>query len=119
MKESYLVVQSYENENADPIELKIGDSVKLIEKSNDNGPWANWIYCVSDRTGKAGWTPIQILQIEGETGVSTAEYIAKEMTVAEGDVLTGDHELNGWLWCIREADGESGWVPKNCLNHPK
>lgn len=115
MQKTYIAIQEYENSNEDPIELKIGDSVILGEKSDDNGDWANWIYCISNRTKKAGWTPVQILQIDAETGVATADYIAKEMTVSVGDILIGDNELNGWLWCIREADGESGWVPQNCL----
>lgn len=53
---------------------------------------------------------------EGETGVTTVAYTTKEMTVAVGDTVIGYTELNGWIWCVRESDGQSGWVPKNCLN---
>ena len=113
---NYIVIEGYENSNKDPIELKIGDIVQLGEKSDDNGPWANWIYCVSDRTAKTGWTPVQILQRDGKKGIAKADYIATEMTVSIGDTLIGDAELNGWIWCIRKADGESGWVPQKCLS---
>lgn len=117
MEQVYIVVEDYENSNADPIQLNAGDTVKLGEKSNDDGPWANWIYCVSERTEKAGWTPVQILQMNGATGTATTDYTAEEMTVAVGDILYATTELNGWLWCLREADNQRGWVPKNCLCH--
>lgn len=119
MQETYMVIQEYENSNTDPITLKAGDVVELGEKSKDEGPWPNWIYCVSNRTKKTGWTPSQILQIDGETGIAITDYTAKEMTVAVGDMVSGDTACNGWLWCVRESDGQSGWVPKNCLNRIK
>lgn len=119
VQDTYIVTQEYENSNADPIVLEEGDMVRLGQRSDDNGPWANWIYCLSGRTGKTGWTPVQILQIDGETGIATTDYTAKEMTVVVGDIVCGNQDLNGWLWCVRESDGESGWVPKNCLSHTK
>ena len=115
MQEEYIVVHKYESSNINPIELKAGDVVEIGEKSKDDGSWANWIYCVSIRTKRAGWTPVQILEIAGEKGVATTDYTAKEMTVAVGDVVQGHNELNGWLWCTRKSDGESGWVPQNCI----
>lgn len=119
MKKEYIVIKAYENSNTDPIVLNKGDVVQLGEKSKTDGPWPNWVYCISNRSGKAGWTPIQVLQIGKETGVAITEYTAKEMTVDIGDVLYGDKELNGWLWCLRKTDREEGWVPKDCLNHIK
>ena len=116
MKNAYIVIQEYENSNPDPIQLNIGDVVTLGEKSSDDGAWANWIYCVSHKTGKSGWTPVQALQINESVGIATKDYHAKELTVSIGDIMIGDYELNGWIWCLREKDGESGWVPKDCLN---
>lgn len=72
----YVVIQRYTNSNSDPIELKAGDRVSLGEIFKDDEMWPNWINCVSGRTGKRGWTPLQILQIEGETGVATTDYTA-------------------------------------------
>lgn len=115
MQNTYIVTQEYENSNTDPIELKAGDVVNLGEEFKDDDMWPNWIKCVSRKTGKSGWTPIQILQFDGETGTAVTDYTAKEMTVAVGDMVNGDNELNGWLWCVRESDGQSGWVPKKCL----
>lgn len=113
------MTKTYVNSNANPIELTVGDVVRLGEKFKDDEMWPNWVHCVSIRTGKSGWTPIQILQIDGETGVATTDYTAKEMTVSVGDVVNGQHELNGWLWCIRKFDGQSGWVPQNCLKQTR
>lgn len=119
MQKKYIVIEDYENGNDDPIELKTGESVQLGEKSNDNGPWKNWIFCTSHKTGKSGWTPVQILQMEGQVGIAVADYIATEMTVSIGDMLVGGAVLNGWVWCIRKADIASGWVPQECLSLTK
>lgn len=117
MQKSYIVIQENINSNENPIDLKMGDVVSLGAKSenDDDGQWENWIYCVSMRTGKKGWTPVQILKIDNQSAIVTTDYIATEMTVSSGDILIGENELNGWIWCVRKADGESGWVPQNCL----
>lgn len=93
MQKTYIVIHEYENSNTAPIELKAGDTVSLGEEFKDDGMWPNWIHCVSEKTGKNGWTPIQILQINGETGVATINYTAKEMTVAVGDAVSGYNEI--------------------------
>lgn len=115
MAKMYIVKQEYQNSNTDPIELKSGDLVSIGEEFKDNSMWPNWVNCVSKKTNKNGWTPIQILQINGSTGIALCDYSAKEMTVAVNDVVSGFKEMNGWIWCIREADKENGWVPASCL----
>lgn len=119
MNKTYIVIQKYENSNTDPIELKLGDEVHIGEEFKEDETWPNWVKCVSKRTGKSGWTPLQILQIDGDIGITTIEYTAREMTVAVGDVVNGYNELNGWIWCARESDGLTGWIPQNCLNEIK
>lgn len=111
----YIVTQAYENSNPAPIELSAGEEVCVGERFQEDEQWPNWIRCVSKRTGKSGWTPVQILQIDGEIGIATADYTAKELTVAVGDAVCGHGELNGWIWCVRKSDGQSGWVPQVCL----
>lgn len=119
MHHTYIVTHKYESSNADPIELTAGDAVRIGEEFKGDENWPNWVNCVSLKTGKRGWTPIQILQVDGETGVATTDYTAKEMTVSVGDVVTGHNELNGWIWCVRGFDGQSGWVPKSCLKETR
>ena len=115
MEKLFTVIKDYKCEIDNPIKLHKGDLVQLGEKSDNNGPWPNWIYCISNRTHKEGWTPIQVLQIENGFRIATSDYDAKEMTVFEGDKLNGSIELNGWIWCRSEAYDEEGWVPKDCL----
>lgn len=115
MIKTYVVTEEYINSNENPIELKSGDYVKVGEKSDESGPWANWIYCTSNSTGKSGWTPVQILKIQGESAIAITDYTAMEMTVVVGDIVESDHELNGWLWCTRKSDRQSGWVPRSVL----
>lgn len=115
MEKNYTVIKAYECENEDPIRLIQGDTVQVGERSNDDGPWPNWIYCISDRTKKEGWTPIQLLEIKDKVGIAIMDYDAKEMTVYEGDKLEGSTKLNGWIWCRRCSNQEEGWVPKECL----
>ena len=115
MQQVYKVVKHYENSNTDPIELKIGDTVTLGERSEEDGQWANWIYCISNKTKKAGWEPTQILNMNGEIGIAILDYTAQELTITTGEIIMGSEELNGWIGCWRESDGQTGWVPKNCL----
>ena len=115
VKSKYIVLEAYENSNLQPIELNAGDKVSVGEKSEDHSSWDNWVYCVSMTTGKSGWTPIQILQVEGEFAVVTEDYTARELTVKVGERLQGSKELNGWIWCERQESSDFGWVPKACL----
>ena len=107
------VISAYESTtNSDPIILEKGDQVVLKEKSEELSQWENWICCISQRTGKEGWVPTQILEINGDKGVSLTNYSAYELTVEIGDVLIAYKELNGWIWASRLDDmTEQGWVP--------
>jgi hypothetical protein len=42
------------------------------------------------------------------------------LSVKKGDIVKGDKELNGWIWCVKLNDIEEGWLPKeNIINvHP-
>lgn len=119
MEKHFIVIKAHMSDNPCPIKLNKGDTVQLGEKSDNNGPWPNWIYCISNRTKSEGWTPIQMLQIENDLGVALSDYDAKEITVTEGDELIGTTDLNGWVWCTRKIDGEEGWVPKECIEYLK
>lgn len=110
------VIHDYVYDNLNPIELNVGDPVKLGETTDPNGPYPHWIFCTSDRTGQTGWVAMHILSITGDTGVSTQNYSAKEMTVSAGDVVDTVYELNGWYWCVRRKDSEEGWIAKNNLH---
>jgi plastocyanin len=109
------VTTDYVFDNPAPIELSVGDTVTLGERTAPDSEFPNWIYCESHKTGKKGWVAEEYLTIDGDIGTSKCDYTAKEMTVSVGDVVRVVYELNGWYWCERERDGESGWVDKGMV----
>jgi len=111
------VLSDYMNDDPDPIELTIGDTVSVCEESDPNGPYPNWIFCVSDKSGRKGWVAKHVLSIKDGTGLALENYTSKEMAVIAGDKVEAVNELNGWFWCIRKADDETGWVAVDNLKH--
>jgi len=104
--------------NGQIIELQIGDTVQLGEVSDSNGPYPNWIYCKSDKTGKSGWVTAEILTINENTAWINDNYTSEEMTVSAGDIVDTIYELNGWYWCKRVSDSKEAWVDKSNLKQP-
>ena len=100
------------------IELQIGDTVQLGERTDSNGPYPNWIHCRSDKTGKTGWVAAGILTIQGNTASVSENYTSEEMTVAAGELVDTIYELNGWCWCKRVSDSKEAWVDKSNLKQP-
>ena len=109
------VIADYKSEDNEPVELLVGDTVQLGESSDPNGLYPNWIFCTTEKNGKAGWTPVHILSIQGAEATVKEDYSSKEMEVNSGDIVESVHELNGWHWCIRVSDLEKGWVAKDNL----
>ena len=94
------------------ITLQPGDTVRVGERSNPDGPFPNWVYCTSDKTGKSGWVPVGILEIEDEAATVGEAYTSEEMAVTTGDIVDTIRELNGWFLCRRVNDGKVAWVDK-------
>ncbi|WP_142084877.1 SH3 domain-containing protein [Roseinatronobacter monicus] len=44
----------------------------------------------------------------------TQDYTAKELTCAVGQIISGEYETHGWVYC-RSEDGSAGWVPRRNL----
>lgn len=100
------------SEYPDPISFTRGTSLIIHEKYEGEEEWDNWFYCtMPGHTG--GWVPGQILvRFEGtHRGLAKEDYTARELDVKKGDELVGLKSLNGWMWCERLSDGQSGWVP--------
>ena len=108
----YQVVEEHKPNNSNPIKVRKGETVKLGRISDEEDGWSNWIYCYCLNSTSEGWTPIQIIQIENDYGIVKNDYSAKELDVIIGDVVDGELELNGWLWCNRLNDFKEGWLPK-------
>jgi len=112
----YLVIEEHKSDDLTPIIVTKGTKVKIGEKSDSNGIWPNWIYCYGLEGQGEGWTPIQILQIEDEYGILLEDYSAVELDINKGETVTGNLELNGWIWCKKLNGFKEGWLPKEKLD---
>jgi len=111
----YIAVKKYEDAPSDPINLVKNQHVLIVEKSNPNGEWPNWIYCASDT--KKGWVPKQILDIDADSGIVLNDYDATEFNLEVGEMIESTLRLNGWIWGYKVNEKtEFGWAP---LNHLK
>lgn len=107
----FLVIKPHVSEYPDPIRFKKGSSLVVGEKSDGIEKWDNWYFCsTSEHAG--GWVPAQIIALlDDKNGVALEDYSANELNVAIGDILLGEKNLNGWVWCLQPHKGIMGWVP--------
>jgi len=110
-----LVSKSYSIQYDNPIQLRVGDHVRLGEEESDP-EWKGWIWAETD-THK-GWIPMQILEMAKDRTTATVlqAYSAKELDVEEGTLIFALHSLNGWTWAKRLDNGEEGWIPNNIVS---
>lgn len=108
----YKVIELHKPDNDNPIKVISGETVKVGRESVEEDGWRGWIYCYSLNNNSEGWVPIQMVRLEKEHGVLLNDYSASELDVVEGNIVTGEVEVNGWVWCFIEADFEWGWIPK-------
>ena len=108
----YEVIEEHRSDNVTPIIITKGTRVRVGERSNNDGSWPNWIYCYSLDGHGEGWTPTQNIQIESEYGIVAEDYSALELGVRVGEIVEGNIELNGWVWCSKLNGSEEGWLPK-------
>lgn len=113
----YEVVKEHRSNYPQPITLVKGDSVIVGERYAGVEGWNNWVFCTKLDHSAQGWVPEQLLQRDGELGVLTADYTAKELNVDIGDEVVSSKELNGWMWCEKLGDHATGWVPKENLKN--
>lgn len=106
------IIEEHKNNNPTPIIIRKGARVKIGKRSDGTESWSNWVYCYSLDGTCEGWTPEQIIQIESEYGIVLEDYSAKELDVKKGDIVEGNIELNGWVWCSKLNGSEDGWLPK-------
>lgn len=107
----YIVIQPHVSEFPEPMILKAGDRVSVGERYDGPEGWPDWYLC-SAPDQQAGFVPDQILDRHADGFATMREdFTNRELSVAEGEVLTGERQLNGWLWATRCSDGASGWVP--------
>lgn len=107
----YLVIQDHTSEFPKPITFERGTTLTMGEKYEGPEGWNNWIFC--ELPGQeGGWVPVQIIEIIAEkTARAREDYTARELNVREGEFVLGEKILNGWIWCEKSSNSESGWVP--------
>jgi len=108
----FSVIENWQATYADPIRLESGDPVHLTGRQ-DNWDGHIWLWARSD-SGLEGWIPDCIIG-QGNSGpYAKEEYTAVELTCDAGQVLFGEKETHGWVYC-RSAEGCAGWVPRRNL----
>lgn len=109
---NFRVLEDWQATYAHPIHVEAGD-VLFITGRQDNWESHIWLW-VRSAGGLEGWMP-DIIVNETKFGyVATEEYTAAELTCRRGQVLVGEKETHGWVFC-RSADGAAGWVPRKNL----
>lgn len=108
----YLVVESWTATYPEPIQVAAGETIELDGRT-DVWDGHTWLWAKS-RDGKEGWVPDCIIS---ETGpiAATENYTAMELTCQEGQTLTAQRNLHGWVFCSN-GEGQKGWVPKRNLS---
>lgn len=117
----YMVIKEHVSNYPDPIQLKSGDLLTVLEHYVGPEGWDNWKSCISIRTGKKGWVPEQVIEIEARTekAIAMQDYDANELNVQPGTLVKGIEKLNGWIWCQHSISHELGWLPLNVLEEIK
>jgi hypothetical protein len=105
------VVKAYTPEPGQPVQLQAGDIVYIGEESPKYRGWVR----VRVPDGRKTWAPEAYVRgREGEEGMALVDYDARELKVAEGEVVTMLLEMRGWTW-VRTRDGREGWLPMETL----
>ena len=102
-----LVVVGYEPQYHDPLTMNSGDALKIVKRRDEE--WPGWVFCES-QSGKRGWVPEKSIKIDGEAAVARQNYVAREVTVMEGEIVRIESVESGWAWVTNMTDA-TGWVP--------
>ena len=102
-----LVVSGYETQYPDPLTMNAGDGLKIIKRRDDD--WPGWVFCES-KGGRQGWVPENNIKIDGDAAVAQKTYVAREVTVMEGEIVRIENVESGWAWVTNMTD-QTGWIP--------
>ena len=112
----FVAIAQHRSEYPHPITFQRGDHLVIGDKYEGPEGWNNWYLCSA--AGQVdGWVPGQVIErlAGGNIGVALSDYTARELDVNVGDVLVASKSMNGWMWCKRLSDDQSGWVPTELL----
>jgi hypothetical protein len=107
-----VVIEPYERPYKNPIAVSAGEQViPDFDKPTDI---YGWVWCTA-KDGQSGWTPKEWLTQSNGIWFVDREFNAIELTVVAGDPLEVAFEESGFYW-VKTEDGESGWVPCECIS---
>jgi hypothetical protein len=102
-----LVVAGYDTQYPDPLTMSPGDPLKIVKQGDDE--WPGWVFCES-KTGKRGWVPANGIKIEGDAAIAQKDFVAREVSLMEGEIVRIESAESGWAWVTNMSD-QTGWVP--------
>ena len=102
-----LVVAGYETQYPDPLTISAGDDLKILKTIDDE--WPGWVFC-EGKSGKRGWVPENGINIAGDAAVAQKGFVAREVSVMEGEIVRIENVESGWAW-VTNMTNETGWVP--------
>ncbi len=94
-------------QNRNPLAVRAGERVRLGERDDEYPGW-RWGVAAD---GRAAWVPEAWFEIDGDEGVATRDYDAREIAVEGGEAVVAGESWAGWTW-VETADGRAGWVPE-------
>lgn len=86
--------------------VSAGEPLSVGRRSDDE--WPGWVWC-ENAAGLGGWLPVETVAEDR----AVEAFDARELTVAEGDMVEPGARRAGWTWC--RAGEREGWVPDRCL----
>jgi hypothetical protein len=107
----YLVIKPHRASYKEVLNTPKGSYLKFERRDSE---WPGWLWC-ADKSGLAGWIPESWVTIDGDHCTLLRDYSTAELTVIEGETVSGDTIESGWVW-VENCFGESGWVPLECLS---
>jgi len=102
------VARAYQAQYTDPIEVKVGESVRWMDR-DDDGEFPGWKWAIA-ADGRAGWAPRRYFGPGDSQSVARRHYSARELSVAAGDEVLEMDGFSGWVTVIDRC-GQSGWIP--------
>lgn len=111
MEKTYRVTKPFVTSFPDPLVARAGTRLRFERKESE---WEGWLWCW-DPSGRSGWVPESWLSLDDGTCVLQRDYTAHELSVTEGELVTGMFPESGWVFGVK-ANGEQGWVPLSHLS---
>jgi len=106
----FKVDKTYAAQYPDPISGLTGHRL-LVQRQDDEYP--GWWWCRGP-DGREGWVPETCLRSDGANAVLLRDYDARELSASAGEELEVHEQLLGWARATN-SEGQTGWLPANCL----